>query len=212
MNRIKNAKIRTIEGVLYLEGVFKSDGDNLNNYWSEKLLHTPDTKMYDKLPLLFTTIEEWPKKTNLLCWACTRSIKSRPWFEPQSIDPRGKGPSGVVISGDKLKRNITKVYDYNIGVRGSFCSAHCVMRYILDRTKDLSERINKIAMLRIVYEIFTGKPIIDIVPSPPHYELQQYGGTLSDPEFQKKIDNLNISEESANFAANCKEFINLLED
>ena len=84
------------------------------------------------------------------------------------------------------------------------------MRHILTFAKDLSDRLNKIAMLIFVHEIFTGQKVADIQPAPLVTEMLPYGGALSDQEYQKKIDDSNNKLEDQNFVTNCKAFFNRL--
>lgn len=212
MNRIKNAKRQTIDSILFLQGVFKNDCDNIENFFHDRLLgnNHVDIKYYDKIPLTFTTIDLWPKETNLLCWNCNRLPKSRPWFEPQSIDPVSKGEVGVFVSPDKLIKN-HKSNEFCINVKGIFCSCNCVMRHILNTAKNLSDRLNKIAMLLFIHEIFTGRKVIDIEPAPHVTEMIQYGGNLSETEYQKKIDELNsVKHTNDSFINNCRVYFSKL--
>lgn len=215
MNRIKNAKKQTIDGVLFLPGVFKTDCDSLEDFFHERLIHGADqnAKIFDKIPMIFTDLESWPKTTNLLCWNCSRSFKGRPWFEPQSIDPLHKGKPGEFISSTKLNRSGLRDNSYCINVKGCFCSPNCVMRHIMIFAKDLADQLNKIAMLLFLYEIFVGQKVINIQPAPLLTDRVQYGGTLSDQEYQKKIDELNdaLGKEGNNtFVNNCRNFFNRL--
>jgi hypothetical protein len=67
MNRIKNAKRQTVDGILFLQGVFKTDCDKIEDFFHERLLNgTAESKYYDKIPLTFTSLDTWLKETNLL--------------------------------------------------------------------------------------------------------------------------------------------------
>jgi hypothetical protein len=213
MNRIKNAKKHTIEGVLFLQGVFKKDCKKIEDFFTDRLLGDGrvDVKQYDKIPTTFVSLETHPKNTNLLCWNCCRSFKGRPWFEPQSIDVVNKGAIGAVIPYEQLNKSaIHKCY--SISIKGNFCNPCCVRRYINTNTKDLSERLNKIAMLKFVYEIFLGRCIKDITPAPPHTEMIQYGGNRTTADYQKKLEDLDTLQTSDdnNFAGACREYANKL--
>jgi hypothetical protein len=101
--------------------------------------------------------------------------------------------------------------EYCINIRGNFCSPNCVMSHIMIYTRDMSERLNKISMLKFVYELFTGVSINDIQPSPSHTEMVQYGGNKTSQDYQKKIDELGsnyMKLKDSNFISNCKLFIN----
>ena len=217
MNRIRSAKKHTIDGVLFLKGVYKKDRKKIEDFFATRLLgeeHT-DIKRYDRIPLTFTSLDKHPKTSNLACWACCRYFKGRPWFEPQSIDITSKGNIGQIIPRENLVE--TQVArNYCIAIKGNFCSANCVRRHINTHTRDMSDRLNKIAMLKFVYEIFVGRSIADIQPSPPHTDMQQYGGHLTNNEYQKKIDESDatyqkdLSENS--FANICSEFASRMMD
>ncbi len=218
MNRIKSAKKQTVDGVLFLPGVYKTDCDRIEDFFHERLLHgsDADAKIFDKIPMIFTDLDSWPKSTNLLCWNCRRSVKGRPWFEPQSIDPLHRGNPGEFIPANKLDKSGAKTAAYCINVKGCFCSPNCVMRHILTFAKDLADRLNKISMLLFVYELFVGRKVADIQPSPLITEMVQYGGPYSEQEYQKKIDDANSAlakQENLTFVNNCKNFFSrLMED
>lgn len=191
--RIKNAKKNAIDGVLFLQGVFKRDCKKIEDFLTDKLLGEGHHAVYDHIPIYFTGLDTHPKTTNLLCWNCCRSFKTRPWFEPQSIDPHKQ--SGKIC----------------ISIKGNFCSPNCVRRHINTYTLDLYDRLNKISMLKIVYEIFNGRPILDIQPAPPHTDMIQFGGSLNLSEYQKKIDEIDIEYENevndSSFANICKNYM-----
>jgi len=194
MNKLKNNDSNW--GILFLQGVFKKDCKRIEDIFHDKLLdkhnitkYINEKKVYDKIPVLFTIINSWPKSTNLLCWNCSRTFNTIPWFEPQSIEPATetiakKNTNDIIINNKKII----------IGVKGNFCSCNCVMSHINLYSKDISEKLNKIMMLKVVYEIFNnGKTISDIKISPAHTEMIQYGGTYTEQEYQKKIEQLDHS-------------------
>ncbi len=215
MNRIKSAKKQTIDGILFLQGVFKKDCKRLEEFFHERLLHdsTGEIKLYDKIPLVFTGLDTWPKSTNLLCWNCNKSFKNRPWFEPQSIDPMSKGPVGVLLTGDEIKKS-HDVGACCISVKGNFCGPSCTMRHIITYSKNLAERLNKVSMLLIVHNIFTGISVPDIIPAPVHTEMEQFGGRWTAQEYQKKVDELAshyMKRDDEIFANNCKLYAGSIE-
>ena len=138
----------------------------------------------------FNSIANWPKSTNLLCWFCNRGFKSVPWFEPQSIEPAIEQSGGKILSNTQLY-NTKLVKTLSIIPNGNFCSCNCVRAYIDLYTVDMSEKINKISMLKYIYELFTGKPIDEIQPAPHPCIMIQYGGNISAQEYQEKLNNLD---------------------
>jgi hypothetical protein len=218
MDRLKLLKKNSIDNdVLFLQGVYKSDCLKLDDMFHNKILvdsHTTQNDIvYDKIPSMFTNLNLWPKHTNILCWRCNRTFKKRPWFEPQSIEPISDNSTGVIgkiLTDVELKKSIN-IKGFCISVVGMFCSCNCVQAYININSKDLTERLNKTEMLKFVYEIYNGKKIPDIQPSPSPMNMIQYGGELTDAEYQQKIDSLDsnyIRElEDNNFAAICQIYV-----
>lgn len=218
MERLKYMKHPSTSGILFLQGVFKKDCKRIEDMFEDKLMTknviNQETKIYDKIPVNFTNVNDWPKSTNLLCWYCSRSFKNRPWFEPQSIEPVSEVSNGKVLDCNEIKKLVNKK-QISIGVRGVFCTCNCTRAYIDLHTRDISDKLNKIAMLKYVYEIFMGKSIPDIQPAPPPTEMQQYGGgTLTVLDYQQKIDSLDSSYqrelEDNNFASICNIYMKTL--
>lgn len=269
MDRISSLKnAQSYGGVLFLQGVFKKDCKKMEDMFHDRLMFdntiNKDTKVYDKIPVSFTSLDDWLKSTNITCWYCHRTFKNRPWFEPLSIEPVSESVSSTMPlvmdanhsdknakskaagrkKGIKTKtpdKGVGKVDDKTVvvanrllnvpvtlpdikkqenrrgvcvGVNGLMCSCNCVAAYINAFTRDLTERLNKMAMLKYIYTVFTGRSIPDIQPSPPPTEMVQYGGALSAAEYQQKIDMLDsayIKElEDNNFASICQAYIKTL--
>jgi hypothetical protein len=217
MERLRSIKQTSTHGILFLQGVFKKDCKRIEDMFQDKLMSEgvkpQETKVYDKIPVIFTSVNDWIKSTNILCWYCSRSFKNRPWFEPQSIEPISEISNGRIIDSHELKKCVNRKA-LSIVVNGIFCTCNCVRAYINTHTKDMSDKLNKIAMLIYVYEIFTGKSIPDIQPSPPPIEMIQYGGALTAIEYQQKIDSLDVSYQRElddnNFASICSMYIRTL--
>jgi hypothetical protein len=192
MDRIRLSKISSTEGVLFLQGVYKSDCKQMEDIFQDRLI--PDdavkVKIYDKIPSIFTDTKSWLKQTNILCWFCDRSFKEQPWFEPQSIEPQSIGSVGKMLTCNEVMSSIAN-HKVKIIPKGIFCTCNCVRAYIDLHTKDISSKHNKVSMLKYVYELFMNKTIPDIQPSPDHTDMVQYGGYLSTDEYQKKIDQLD---------------------
>jgi hypothetical protein len=211
MNRIRNAKKHTIDGVLFLEGVFKRDCKKIEDFFTDRLLGDgkQDMKMYDRIPMVFTGLDTHPKSTNILCWNCNRTFKTRPWFEPLSIDFVSSGVVGEIVKAADLNRDALSGA-YNITCSGNFCGPYCVRRWIDTYTKNMADRLNKISMLKFVYEIFMGRKVDDIPAAPRHIDQVQYGGHMSASDYQKKLEDLDqlcILQKEQSFADVCKEYV-----
>jgi hypothetical protein len=211
--RLSNKNIND-NSVLFLAGVYKSDFQKFDDMIQDKILSenpiSQNIISYDKIPTLFTTLNNWPKSTNILCWRCNRSFKKRPWFEPQSIEPisdNTTGNVGKMLNEIDLKKSIN-IKGVCITTLGVFCSCNCVQAYINIYSRDIIDKINKTEMLRFVYEIFTGKKIPDIQPSPSPMIMIHFGGDKTEQEYQQIIESLDMAYirelEDNNFAAICQ--------
>lgn len=151
---------------------------NPDNYLIEEIFRLrliesiEDTKSYDvidstntKIPSCFTTLEDWPKKTNIKCWSCHRQFE----FTPVTIITNHKDVDGKRISS----------------IEGIFSSFPCAMLYI---EKNYSgERMRDIT--RLLYElfnIFNGVYPIYIMPMIEPYNMSYYGGNMSAEEYDKE--------------------------
>jgi hypothetical protein len=157
--------------VLYLSGVYKKDCKKVEDMFENALLSevegTSVQSEYSKIPIYFTTLAMWPTCSSLLCWWCHRKFTGRPWFEPQNLE---------VINESKGI--------YNIGVKGNFCGPRCVKAYI-DVNNPLHLRGDRTDILKIVYEIFNGKKITNIIPMPMPQVQITYGGNISPNDYGK---------------------------
>jgi len=216
MDRIKEVRQKRGLGILFLQGVFKTDCKRMEDILQDRLLGDSPSNLttYIKMPAVFTGLENWPKYTNILCNICSRSFKTFPWFEPQSIDPISTGDVGKILRPEEVKKSITKK-DFSIVPKGVFCSCHCVEKNIRTKTVDLSEKRDKQEMLKFLYEIVTGKSVKEILPSPDPTDMVQYGGDLTEVEYQKKIDGL-IEKANAdvndNISMICSIYLNKLSE
>lgn len=142
--------------ILFLPDIFLSDEYKINKTKVEvkdaldnsdiklSFLQNCDLKMFEKsgiyikLPKIFSTIEEWPKTTNLFCWYCDKQFKTIPIFIPT---------------------NVAKINEvHKINTKGCFCSFSCASSFIEFNT-DPCEKTNQEIMLRYIFKIFNvGKP------------------------------------------------------
>jgi hypothetical protein len=196
----------SIPKVLFIKGVFKKDcttddflekkvidtinnaacvGDVINSVVTEvsefSYNANPTNKVsYKKLPSIFESIEQWPKKTNLLCWHCSLSFDTIPIFIPKVIEP--------VIS--KTKKN-----QYSIGVSGVFCSFGDAMEFIKNSNWTLMDKIESVNKLKHLYKIFYNIPLKDIVSYPSVFDMIQYGGDIEINKYREIVNNFKTFEE-----------------
>ena len=194
MDIIKQSKLIN-HGSLFLHGVFKRDARKLEDMLRDQLLNedyciVPDVKTYDAIPVNYTSDETWPKSCDFQCWWCTLTFKGMPRFMPLSIEPISNGPIGNVLTASELKQIINRKAIL-IPTKGIFCTVNCVAAYIYVHIHDLADRLNKIAMLKYVYELQTKKKIKDIQPSPPPTDMVQFGGNMSIQQYRSKLESLD---------------------
>lgn len=215
MDRIRLTKKSSTRGVLFLQGVYKRDCKRVEDIFQDRLLSDDsiDQKTYDKIPTVFTDVESWPTSTNLLCWFCHSAFEDHPWFEPQSIEPNSVGNVGKLMTTAEQKNSVN---DHKIKIvpKGVFCSCNCVRAYINLTTTGVSRKHDKVAMLKYVYELFEGKCIPDIQPSPEPTEMIQYGGRLTALAYKKTINDLDAAYmhelDDNNFASICNVYLSAL--
>ena len=126
---------------------------------------------HEKIPALFTGLDDWPLSTGLCCWSCGFTFAGRPKFIPTSIQEM-TGGSDVRIT---------------LGVRGNFCTWGCAELWILTHYKDSYElRLRLQDNLRHAYFLFTGQRVSQISPAIPVTELVSHGGDLSVVAWQQR--------------------------
>lgn len=129
------------------------------------------TIIYDEMPKTFTTLDNYVKSCNLLCWYCDRSFTKRPIFISPTIHEVNDGQ-----------------IEYE--VFGNFCSFNCAISYIdcyhTGYIKDkLKDRLHNICT------IFTGHPGVVISPAIPKTVMKQYGGNKTIEEYAKLMNDIN---------------------
>lgn len=229
MEKVKYLNSLKSDGILFLQGVFKKDCQKIEEMFRNKIIsetntgnNNSDTKIYDKIPVIFTNLNDWPKYTNIPCWYCMRNYKGIPWFMPQSIEPTGDDliekkkkleyknidDAMIIAQNNTANQKTYKYKNFIVGVKGLFCCRNCVRAFINLHISNLIEKLNKIEMLKFISEIFTGEKVPDIQPSLSPYEMIKFGGKYTELEYQQKIESLDgayVKElEDNNFNSICK--------
>lgn len=127
---------------------------------------------YDKIPRVFTTLEEWPLRTNLRCYEYGFTFDDRPKFIPTYLRMADDGTC-------------------EIGVYGNFCTFNAAALHINTTIHNRDERFRMQDMLKFVYTLFTGKTVSHIEPGPKKYELAAYGGSWDEDTLWKKLRELD---------------------
>jgi len=127
----------------------------------------------DKIPRVFTGLEDWPHETNLRCWSCGYTFKGPPVFVPKDVRESESG--GI-----------------EFGVLGNMCSFPCSELWIsIHFAAKEDQRWRAQDNLCLVYLLFTGRHVARILPAPDKTELQKYGGDLDEDTFFQKIRRLD---------------------
>jgi hypothetical protein len=78
---------------------------------------------------------------------------------------------------------------------GNFCSWGCASLYI--NLYFTSDKWEKHGYLRLLYKIFTGEHIDEIIPAGPKTDMRQYGGNKSPREYRESLMDLNETYKTA---------------
>jgi hypothetical protein len=177
--------------ILRLTGITMADYVPVEDIADSRLLHpgseedsrepeesesVPDAALpLDKIPRVFTCLEDWPHRTNLLCWWCGFSFDDRPKFEVTHVRESESG--GI-----------------EFGVRGNMCTFNCVEAWIETQYgahANNEKRWRAQDNLCLAYFMFTGRRVTRIKPSPSKTELRQYGGEWDEDTFWARLRELD---------------------
>lgn len=168
--------------ILFLSGCFLSDCSSIEDLFDEQLVNQlPENELYevkdtvfDSMHRTFTSVDTWVKKTNLKCWSCDCNFHNAPIFIPSSIE-RSDVVGQLTGSMDTL---------------GNFCSWNCASQYINIHFTGNS-KWEKHELLKLLYKIFTGTTIEEIIESPSKTIMEQYGGKKTQQEYKDNLLKLN---------------------
>jgi hypothetical protein len=163
--------------ILCLSGITLDDYVPLEDVADERLINDDESidldniYPYDKIPQIFTSLDTWPKSTNLCCWSCGFKFNGPPKFVPSYI------------------RELDNTIE--IGVLGNMCSFNCAESWIENHPMNREERYKMQNNLCYLFFVFTGKRISHIKPSPCKTNLLQYGGTWNEETYLKHMKEIN---------------------
>ena len=173
MEYIKEFKVPKI---LFIRSVFIKDCVLIDDIFEQQLIDRLDEDevkviKFDKMPSIFTTLNNWIKKINIRCWFCDLNFDTSPVFIPRLIEPSGGG--------------------YTIGTEGCFCTFSCAMAHINVHYPKIYDNVRKRDMLKFLYKMFNNSKIREILASPSRYEMIHYGGSLDIHQYRTKIITIN---------------------
>lgn len=169
--------------ILFLKGVSLDDIISIEDLFNKEIIEADnniiisnDKKkeeelLWDKIPQTFTSLENWPKNTNIRCWFCTLKFKSVPWF---------------------IIKNISNTHTGKVmNVNGNFCSCGCLMGFVKKNYSN-REHFDIYHNIYTLYTIINGKKKMTIKPSPDIYNLKLYGGDMTIEEYREELEKVNI--------------------
>lgn len=168
--------------ILFLRGCFLDDCESIEDMFDERIMRSvadencaiSDSIIYDDIPLVFTSVDKWIKKTNLKCWTCDCTFHTVPIFVPNTME----------ISKDVYPQIV------KMDVIGNFCAWTCASYWIhLHYTRD--EKWEKLKMLNHLYKLFTNKSVNYIEKSPQKTCMVQYGGHVTVSKYKEMIAGMN---------------------
>lgn len=171
--------------IMFLSGCFLQDCNTIEDMFDERLVNQSSNEnmyniekiVYGCIPKTFETVDKWLEKTNIKCWSCDCVFYSRPVTSPYTLH--------------KEDNNI------KMDTEGIFCSWSCASYYINLHFKG-TEKWERHEFLKKLYNIFTGKTIDYIEPSPPKTIMVQYGGKKTQKEYMDIIKSLNYDSNQKN--------------
>lgn len=127
------------------------------------------SEYYEDLPTVFTSFSAWPQRTQLHCWRCSLRIR---------------GPPIPVITD--IYRDLNG--NESMTPEGAFCWFRCAAAYIINMYRRDGSWTNKINMLRILYNKYSGKLVNYIEPSEPPTVMKKYCGNagITEDEYYKR--------------------------
>lgn len=168
------------QNILFLKGVNLEDFVSIEDRFNQSLLDVDAEEKtmeepWDTLPRFFTSTENHPKETNLLCWFCSLGFKTKPWF---IIKYCNNTPKGVVMD-----------------IEGNFCSCGCLMGFVLEHFDKLVDFDKKFNVYKL-YRMWTGKDISHIEAPKSRYCMQMYGGEMTLEQYRyhvREVDARNMN-------------------
>lgn len=121
-------------------------------------------------------LRKWPDKTDLCCWYCTRVIKRKPMQLPFKKE--------LVKDSTGQERDLYYL-------KGCFCSFECAYTWNYFN-EDFGDKWNQQALLYEIYFIVGNSGTISFAPKKE--TLINYGGVLTDEEYEKCLKSKNIIE------------------
>lgn len=168
---IKRTNLLTLRGVypkdFASDPIYDKVGPDVEKKIAEPVV------VYTELPKKFTSVDTWPKFSNLKCWECDLLPTSYPRFIP--MDPEM----------DKDGNDTCTPY-------GHFHKWNCAVRYVM-REFPRDQQPDVLELICIFESKFSGKRREKIMPSPPKTLMKAYCGKdgITPKQYEDKIMQLD---------------------
>ena len=151
--------------ILLLRGVFPQEIMTVKH--NIEVQPDPQTT-YNEIPKRFTSVDEWPKASNLKCWTCDRIPHSYPRFLPLNVR------------------------DDTCDVHGNFCRWGCVVSYVMKEYSQC-QQCDLLYYICVFESKFTGTRRLKILPTPPKILMKEYCGNngITEKEWAEKADKID---------------------
>ncbi len=135
------------------------------------------------IPTKFTSLKNWPTRTNLLCWYCSLKSSTPPITIPTTMNS---------FKNEEGRQQI------EMRTTGIFCSFPCAKSWLdLNFPKsDISAGwADKNNFLRLFFKEFYKFEPLSILPAPNPYIMSKYCGSagLTEEQYRKKIGDINAA-------------------
>ena len=151
------------ENLLIIKGVHRYD--IFEEAVTEMLdIAEEDNIYYDKLPLTFDNVDNWPVRTNLCCAYDGDPFDSVPVFIP------------LVIRMDETMQPL-----------GCFCDYPCAVAYIINRCNyDQEKKEELMENICKLYKLINMNKVEYILPAGDLLEINKYGGDMTIEQWREK--------------------------
>lgn len=93
---------------------------------------------YSSIPGVFLNMDTWTKKTNLLCWYCSRGFDTFPWFIPNGVitvyvdidNVDSNGNPKIYTNPGEIEWSVKTVPRPALRPYGNFCTSICANSYM----------------------------------------------------------------------------------
>lgn len=170
--------------ILWLHSVSINDCALIEDLQDEKIVESalirgrvaddeedPDAISYDRIPKMFTTLEEWPLKTNIKCWDSGLTFDGPPRF-----------------IGTHLIE--TETGDIHMETLGNFMTFNNAAAWIDVMMKGSRQSEARDMLMRAYYHM-TGERVNYIAPAPPRTKMEEYGGDWSVEKYLEELRKLD---------------------